>query len=389
LADAPRGLRGSRGLRLVLGVLACTAGLLAVGCSAGGSGSSGGGTVGGSTPGSADGSPSVAASGPGAGGSPGATTQPVVSAETPLAVAADINLGASYSSPGDVVSTEAPDGAVFYVSGAVIYVVDGNNPAAVALHPKATVLAMTADSATLYVVTPTALVAYSRASGARTGRWPLTASPAPVTSAGAVSSDGTVWVWTCFATDESGLENATLYVIPAGAAKASVVSEVMSLGTLAADGPDAFFVNATDDGRSSAMFEWEPSAASPPGVSRQGAASQLLGTPAVADGRMLLLSGTKLAEFAPAAGRGPAAGRAVTVPDLEAIATTAAGLLGLGCQSQTACSVVERIDPASGAVQSRLDVPGAGVPDPGHGLLGPDPALLTVESGQLHLVRLS
>jgi hypothetical protein len=248
---------------------------------------------------------------------------------------------------------------------------------------------MTADSTTLYVVTKTALIAYNRSSGARTGRWPLTASPAAVTSAGAVTSDGTVWVWTCFATDQSGVENATLYVVPAKAARPSVVSQVMGVGTLAADGPDAFFVNAVNDGRTSAMFEWEPSAASPSGVSRQGATSELLGTPAVADGRVLLLSGTKLAEFRPAAGRGPVLGRTVTAPQVVSIAATAAGLLGLGCQSQTECSVVERINPASGTEQSHLVLPGGGLSDPGAGLLGPDPAVLTAESGQLHLIRLS
>ena len=98
-------------------------------------------------------------------------------AATSLRVSANIDLGAA---PGQakLVAAEGPDGAVFYADGQVVMVVDGNGPPQPAEHPGAQVLGLGASSATLYVVTPKALIAYGRSTGNQSGRWALPGSPA-------------------------------------------------------------------------------------------------------------------------------------------------------------------------------------------------------------------
>jgi hypothetical protein len=56
----------------------------------------------------------------------------------------------------------------------------------------------------------------------------------------------------------------------------------------------------------------------------------------------------------------------------------------LTCSTTTTCATLIRIDQSTGATESTLDIPGA-LPL----LLGPYPAVVVVESGQEHLIRLA
>jgi len=308
------------------------------------------------------------------------------SPSAPLSEGTDINLDVAPPKQTALIFAEGPDGAVFYSSGQVIYVVDGDGPAAIALHPGATVLGLAAGPTDLYVATTTALVSYSRATGNQVGSWPLTASPGTPTSAGvALGDDGTAWVWTDWATDESGYEYATLYVIPPGASQASVVSQQVDAGSLVANGSDAYFAQPDQSTAGSTIVEWVPSAANPPGVEVVGASAPSESLAAFYQGQAVLEGTNDLDSYNPAQGvSGPAQASSVHAPFVAAMAGTGAGLLLLTCPSSSSCTTLIRIDQSTGATESTLDVPGA---EPL--LLGPYPAVVVVESGQEHLIRLA
>jgi hypothetical protein len=165
--------------------------MLAAGCSAGNSPQAG--TSGGAAGNSPGGGPSTSASGPAA--SPGSASpgqEPVAqspsapSASGPLRVLLHDDFRVASNDFLGVIAAEAPDGSVFAAfgsqqsgspattPGAAVYVVDGNQAAAVAEHPQIAVTAIAADDTYLYVGGGTQIIEYSRATGAVTRTWPLT-----------------------------------------------------------------------------------------------------------------------------------------------------------------------------------------------------------------------
>jgi hypothetical protein len=78
---------------------------------------------------------------------------------------------------------EAPNGAVFFSRGAVVYVVEGSRAPVIALHAGATVLALGANDSDLFVETGLRVTEYSRATGSPVRHWTLTSLSAPVISA--------------------------------------------------------------------------------------------------------------------------------------------------------------------------------------------------------------
>jgi hypothetical protein len=296
-------------------------------------------------------------------------------------VSADIDLGMT-SSLGQAVAAEAPDGTVFYADGQVVMVVSGSGPPAVAEHPGAKVLGLGASSSTLYVVTPADLLAYSRSSGDQTGRWALTGSPATPTTAGVVvDGAGDAWVWTDWATDFSGYENAMLYALLPGVAKPVAVSKVAEPGSVTADGTHAFFL--ADNNNVGASLTQASRMAGLPAV-RLVTVGTVPGESLVGFSRSQVVAYSQphsLYTFTP----GAASTVLVTTHADEPVglAGTNSGLLFLICAGK-ACSTVTPVDQSTG-------VPGvpASVPTSGDILLGPDPAVVGVESGHLHLVRLS
>jgi hypothetical protein len=112
------------------------------------------------------------------------TTTSTTLAAAPSAGALSIRstIGVPGLGPGQVLAAEAPDGAVFLTGftqggGAspsqVVWVVDGNHPAAVAEHTAGGVQALAADAHDLYVGTYSNVTAYSRSSGNQVDQWTL------------------------------------------------------------------------------------------------------------------------------------------------------------------------------------------------------------------------
>src|SRR5580700_4130196 len=72
-----------------------------------------------------------------------------------------IALGATSGLYGNAFA-EAPNGAVFFSRGSVVYVVEGNRAPVIALHAGGTVLALAANDSDLFVETGLRLTEYSR-----------------------------------------------------------------------------------------------------------------------------------------------------------------------------------------------------------------------------------
>ena len=100
----------------------------------------------------------------------------VVGKTGPLKVEAHIKV--PLAAGATFVGAEAPDGAAFLaqvggVKTTVVWVVDGDGPAAVAEHVTGAVQALAADSKNLYIATNKMLLAFNRATGDQIGHWAL------------------------------------------------------------------------------------------------------------------------------------------------------------------------------------------------------------------------
>jgi hypothetical protein len=80
----------------------------------------------------------------------------------------------------EVAAAEGPDGSVFVsakdpasATPTVVWVVDGNGPAAVAEHASQGVAALAADATNLYIASYSSVTAFSRATGNQSGQWAL------------------------------------------------------------------------------------------------------------------------------------------------------------------------------------------------------------------------
>ncbi len=103
-------------------------------------------------------------------------TSSVVGKTGPLKVEARIKV--PLVAGATLVGAEAPDGAAFLaqvggVKTTVVWVVDGDGPAAVAEHVTGAVQALAADSKNLYIATNKMLLAFNRATGDQIGHWAL------------------------------------------------------------------------------------------------------------------------------------------------------------------------------------------------------------------------
>jgi hypothetical protein len=135
------------------------------------------------------------------------------------------------------VGAEAPDGAVFLaqvggVKTTVVWVVDGDGPAAVAEHVPGAVQALAADSKNLYVATDKMLLAFNRASGDRTGHWALPkTSRANASDAQLISISGSNGTALVLAT-----RNNNIYIYRVNSASTSG-ARLVAVSTSAAFGP--------------------------------------------------------------------------------------------------------------------------------------------------------
>jgi hypothetical protein len=186
-----------------------------------------------------------------AGGAHAATGAPAAPAApaTPALHGTRIALGSTSTLYGNAF-TEAPNGAVFFSRGAVVYVVEGNHAPVIALHAAGPVHALAASDADLFVETGLRVTEYSRATGGQVRHWTLTSLAAPVTSAGLYVVGGTVWAWTDWATDGSGFEYAQIDRMHTTSSAVHVVNKDAFPGDMSADGAGLYFETVhgvTDD----------------------------------------------------------------------------------------------------------------------------------------------
>lgn len=151
-----------------------------------------------------------------------------------------ISLGTTSNVFGDPF-TEAPNGAVFFSRGSVVYVVDGNKAPAIALRAGHLVLALAANSSDLFVETGLRVTEYRRSDGAQVRHWILTSPVTPVTSAGLYAVGGTAWSWTDWATDESGFEYAKVSRIHTSSSAVHVVDTFAFPADMSADSAGLYF----------------------------------------------------------------------------------------------------------------------------------------------------
>jgi hypothetical protein len=117
-----------------------------------------------------------------------------------LSVSATVALPFGPDAAYPTVAAEGSDGAVFVSdpAGGVVYVVDGDGPAAVAEHVSGTVNSLSADASSLYVATYTTVYRYDRSTGNLRSHWALPNETDRVNASDAltvkvVSTGATVW----------------------------------------------------------------------------------------------------------------------------------------------------------------------------------------------------
>ncbi len=176
------------------------------------------------------------------------TTLPPLPTSGPLTISAEV----AVPMPANVQITaaEAPDGAVFVApeshdspTPTVVWVVDGNSPAAIAEHVAGGVSALTADGTNLYVVSDDSVLGYSRTTGNQSGQWSLppidTANTSNADLVSMSADDGEVLVMMA----QGNLENVYRFDSASTAAP-----KLIAQGTSAAFGPGGSVYYERSDG---------------------------------------------------------------------------------------------------------------------------------------------
>jgi hypothetical protein len=284
---------------------------------------------------------------------------------------------------------EAPNGAVFYSRGADVYVVKGTSAPALVVQAGRKVLALAANSAELFVDVGKTVTAYHLPGAIKVQQWTLS-SPLPVTSAGLYAVGSTVWAWTDWSTDESGLEYANVSRFTASSAGVHLISANIAYPDfLAADASGLYYQAIRSDGTNGYLVHVAPS-----GSSARITDADIDGPLALAGGRVELLvphygSGGSVNYYLDSYnGRSlaHAYSRHVSGADLG-IAGTGVGLLVLAasCKSLICSSAtVSELSTATGATLSTLTVPYAL-----DLVAGPSAVVITYRNGKYYLVRLA
>lgn len=127
-------------------------------------------------------------------------------------IAASIHLGTATTTGYGQVIAQAPNDDVYYAEGEKVNVVRGDAAAVEALRAPANVLAIVATDTVLYVSTSARVYEYAATTGDPMGSWPLPTGlgPSKPTQEGMALEGSRLWVWTDWATDESGYEYGSL-----------------------------------------------------------------------------------------------------------------------------------------------------------------------------------
>jgi hypothetical protein len=283
--------------------------------------------------------------------------------------------------------SESPNGAVYYSRGSKVYVVHGTSAPALVVQATGTVLALAANSSELFVDVGRTVTGYGLPGDATLRHWTLS-SPFAVTSAGLFAVGGTVWAWTDWATDASGLEYANVSRFTPSSATVHQVSAGSAYPVFfAADAAGLYYQAIRGNGTNGYLVHVTPS-----GSSDRVTDTNIDGPMALAGGRVELLvphygsqpsyyidgySATSLARVF---------SRHVSGTDVN-LAGTGAGLLVLtdSCKAAPCSSVaVGQLSTTTGATTSTV-----GVPYALDLLAGPSAAVITDRSGSYYLVRLA
>jgi hypothetical protein len=277
------------------------------------------------------------------------------------------------------VFTEAPDGDVYYSQGSVVYVVKGDHAPVAALHASGTVLAVAANASDLFVDVGRKVTAYALSSGRSVRTWTLPGSQT-ITSAGLYPVGTTVWAFTDWATDESGLEYANVDRFAVSSASVrSVTANDAYPGFMAAGPAGLYFEGVASDGDGSYLYHALPSGS----LQRHADAEGDIDAPlALAAGNVYLVAvhENESVSYSLDAFRGSTLGALFSrrLPGFAGIAGTGIGLL------LVSRNTVSLIDPANGHASATLSVPGAGTPVP-----GPSAAVVTTVHSTSYLLRLA
>jgi len=281
-------------------------------------------------------------------------------------------LGTAFS----YVLTEGPNGDVYYSRGSVVYVVKGDHAPVAALHASGTVLAVAANAADLFVDVSNKLFAYTLSNGHLAGTWTLP-SVAKVTSAGLYPVGGTVWVFTDWATDESGFEYANVDRVSVGSPTVHRVAVNDAYpADMAADSAGLYFQETV--GFHNYVFHAQPA-----GALSKHADANVDAPLAVAAGNAYLLAihesqgGHAYVDAFRGSTLAPLFSIRVSDSDND-IAGTGIGLLLVGGGK------VSLLNTGNGHAASVLSVPGAVTLVP-----GPSAAVVTVVKSVTYLVRLA
>jgi hypothetical protein len=140
--------------------------------------------------------------------------------------------------------TQAPDRAVFFSQGSVVYVQKGSSPPQVALHAGQQVMALAATTTDLFVQTGLTVTEYLRSGGATVRHWTLTSPVQPITIAGLLVVGNTLWSWTDWGTDSSGFEFARISRINTTGPAVNIVDRRAYPFNVAADSSGLYFEDA-------------------------------------------------------------------------------------------------------------------------------------------------
>lgn len=154
--------------------------------------------------------------------------------------------------PAQLISTEAPDGAVFVgestlaaqgASPPIIWVVDGDSPAAIAEHLTGGANALAADDGNLYVANDDTMTAFNRSTGVQSGQWSF---PGPTSNAAPPSTnveEMAAWGGNVMVSVPQGTTVDVYRIDPSSTAAPQLIAQGLS----AAFGPDGSVVYETPD----------------------------------------------------------------------------------------------------------------------------------------------
>lgn len=255
---------------------------------------------------------------------------------------------------------EAPNGAVFYSRGAVVYVVSANSAPKKVLQAGGTVLAIAASASDLFVQNGLTVTEYRKSNLSKVRHWTLPHQPARVTMAGLFAEGGTIWSWIDTETDSSGFEFATISRIATSSPAVHVITKLAFPNAMDANSSGLYFESTNRN--QTQYFLAHANASGAVSFRRQ---------PAVRFGPLpLTVTGGRIdvLTFLPRSGVNSYSGKTLALISSKrvsandtSIAATGVGLVVLGqvCNaSKCAKPTVSKLNVATGGTSGAVTVPG-------------------------------